>query len=67
MVRGGYGQITQAVASCLDVRLNSPVTNVMATEGGASVTTQSGNSLLTPASKFGGTFNMHPENPADTD
>ncbi len=42
MVKGGYGQIPQAMAAQLDVQLNSPVTKVAASEGGVSVTIQSG-------------------------
>ena len=42
MVKGGYGQIPEAMAAQLDVQLNSPVTHVAASEGGVSVTIQSG-------------------------
>ena len=42
MVKGGYGQIPQAMAACLDVQLNSPVTSIAATESSVSVTVQSG-------------------------
>lgn len=42
MVKGGYGQVTQAMAACLPVHLNSPVAKVTATEGGATVVSESG-------------------------
>ena len=42
MVKGGYGQIPAAMAGQLDIRLDSPVTHIAVTEGGVSVTIQSG-------------------------
>ena len=42
MVKGGYGQISDAMASRLDVRLNSPVTKIETLDSGVSVTTSSG-------------------------
>jgi len=42
MLRGGYGQVTDGLASTLDVRLNCPVNSVKATETSVVVTTTSG-------------------------
>lgn len=49
MVRGGYGQITDALAARLDVRRNSPVTAISAGENAIKVKLESG---AAPSSLF---------------
>ena len=45
MVRGGYGQITDALAARLDVRLGQPVTSITAENDLVKVTVKSGTGL----------------------
>ena len=48
MVRGGYGQITDALAARLDVRLGQPVTSITAENDLVKVTVKSGYWPLPP-------------------
>ena len=45
MVRGGYGQITDALAARLDVRLGQPVTSISAEDDLVKVRVKSGTGL----------------------
>ena len=45
MVRGGYGQITDALAARLDVRLGQPVTSITAETDLVKVRAKSGTGL----------------------
>ena len=53
MLRGGYGQVTQGLASGLDVRLGCPVTSIKASENSVVVTSASGDSPLLANSASG--------------